>query len=68
MGMLWARPVQMFFTGLMLLAGSLLLDPCANLGSLFAARAAIEAVKWRCTWRQERNAGALCARSLRKPS
>jgi predicted permease len=34
------RPLQMFLTGLMLLAGLILLAACANLGSLFAARAA----------------------------
>jgi predicted permease len=34
------RPVQAFVTGLMLLAGLILAAACANLGSLFAARAA----------------------------
>jgi predicted permease len=34
------RPVRAFLTGLMLLAGLILLATCANLGSLFAARAA----------------------------
>jgi predicted permease len=34
------RPFQAFFGGLMLLAGLILLAACANLGSLFAARAA----------------------------
>jgi predicted permease len=34
------RPVRMFMTGLMLLAGLILLAACANLGGLFAARAA----------------------------
>ncbi|AXC14958.1 hypothetical protein ACPOL_5712 [Acidisarcina polymorpha] len=34
------RPVKAFMTGLMLLAGLTLLAACANLGSLFAARAA----------------------------
>ena len=34
------RPVQIFMSGLMLLAGLILLAACANLGSLFAARAA----------------------------
>jgi predicted permease len=34
------RRVRMFLTGLMLLAGLILLAACANLGSLFAARAA----------------------------
>jgi predicted permease len=34
------RRVQMFLTALMLLAGLILLAACANLGSLFAARAA----------------------------
>jgi len=33
-------PMQAFLTGLMLLAGLILLAACANLGSLFAARAA----------------------------
>jgi predicted permease len=34
------RPFQAFLAGLMLLAGLILLAACANLGSLFAARAA----------------------------
>ena len=34
------RPVQAFVAGLMLLAGLILLAACANLGGLFAARAA----------------------------
>jgi len=34
------RPMKAFFGGLMLLAGLILLAACANLGSLFAARAA----------------------------
>ena len=34
------RPVRVFMTGLTLLAGLILLAACANLGSLFAARAA----------------------------
>jgi len=35
-----ARPARAFLTGLMLLAALILLAACANLGSLFAARAA----------------------------
>jgi predicted permease len=34
------KPIRAFMTGLMLLAGLILLAACANLGSLFAARAA----------------------------
>jgi len=34
------KPVRAFMTGLMLLSGLILLAACANLGSLFAARAA----------------------------
>ena len=34
------RPTRAFMAGLMLLAGLILLAACANLGSLFAARAA----------------------------
>ena len=34
------RPARSFMTGLMLLSGLILLGACANLGSLFAARAA----------------------------
>src|SRR3989454_8794806 len=34
------RPLRAFLTGLMLLAGLILVAACANLGSLFAARAA----------------------------
>jgi predicted permease len=36
----FGRPIQAFVTGLMLLAGLILLAACANLGSLFAARIA----------------------------
>jgi predicted permease len=39
-GEVFGRAVQAFLTGLMLLAGLILLAACANLGSLFAARAA----------------------------
>jgi predicted permease len=38
-GNLLGRPMRAFMTGLMLLAGLILLAACANLGSLFAARA-----------------------------
>ena len=37
---IFARPARAFVAGLMLLAGLILLAACANLGSLFAARAA----------------------------
>ena len=40
LGNKFGRPFQAFFAGLMLLAGLILLAACANLGSLFAARAA----------------------------
>jgi predicted permease len=40
LGSQFDRPFQAFFAGLMLLAGLILLAACANLGSLFAARAA----------------------------
>lgn len=40
LGNLLGRPVRAFVTGLMMLAGLILLAACANLGSLFAARAA----------------------------
>jgi len=40
LGNLLGRPVRAFVGGLMLLAGLILLAACANLGSLFAARAA----------------------------
>jgi len=39
-GDLVGKPVAEFLTGLMLLSGLILLGACANLGSLFAARAA----------------------------
>ena len=39
-GDMLGRPVRAFVTALMLLAGLILLAACANLGSLFAARAA----------------------------
>jgi predicted permease len=40
LGDFMGRPAQAFLIGLMLLAGLILLAACANLGSLFAARAA----------------------------
>ena len=40
MAIMLGRPVRAFLAGLMLLAGLILLAACANLGSLFAARAA----------------------------
>ena len=40
LGSVFDRPVRAFLGGLMLLAGLILLAACANLGSLFAARAA----------------------------
>ena len=39
-GDVFGRPVRAFLAGLMLLAGMILLAACANLGGLFAARAA----------------------------
>jgi predicted permease len=39
-GDVFARPLRAFVTALMLLAGLILLAACANLGNLFAARAA----------------------------
>src|SRR4030081_2466930 len=39
-GELFGRAIQAFLSGLMLLAALILLAACANLGSLFAARAA----------------------------
>jgi predicted permease len=39
-GDIFAKPARAFVTGLMLMAGLILLAACANLGSLFAARAA----------------------------
>src|SRR5215469_2858455 len=39
-GDVFGRPVRAFLEGLMLLAGMILLAACANLGGLFAARAA----------------------------
>jgi predicted permease len=40
LGNMLGRPVRAFLAGMMLLAGLILLAACANLGSLFAARAA----------------------------
>jgi predicted permease len=40
LGDMFGKPVRAFMAGLMLLAGLILLAACANLGSLFAARAA----------------------------
>ena len=42
--------ITAFVAGLMLLAGLILLAACANLGSLFAARAPTAPAKWRCAW------------------
>jgi predicted permease len=39
-GVVFGRAIEAFLAGLMLLAGLILLAACANLGSLFAARAA----------------------------
>src|SRR6202034_1626723 len=36
----FGKPLREFLTGMLLLAGLILLAACANLGSLFAARAA----------------------------
>src|SRR3989440_4149434 len=38
-GDVFGRALEAFLTGLMLLAGVILLAPCAHLGSLFSARA-----------------------------
>jgi predicted permease len=56
------KPVRAFMTALMLLAGLILLAACANLGSLFAARAADRSreVALRLAL------GATCARVLRQ--
>ena len=61
------RPVRAFVTALMLLAGLILLAACANLGSLFAARAADRGAKWPCGSRWERPATAFCGNCLPKP-
>src|SRR6202030_1533899 len=53
------RPVREFLTGLMLLSGLILLAACANLGSLFAARAADRsrevALRLALGWRRQRS-------------
>src|SRR5207237_188642 len=59
------RPARAFLGALMLLAGLTLLGACANLGSLFAARAA--RAKLRCASRSAPAASASCASSSPKP-
>ena len=51
----------------MFLAGLILLAACANLGSLFAARAADRSEKLLCGSRWDRPANAFCGSSLPKP-
>jgi hypothetical protein len=50
MGSFIGKPAGEFMAGLMMLAGLILLAACANLGSLFAARAADRSRRWRCGW------------------
>ena len=59
------RPVRAFVTALMLLAWLILLAACANLGSLFAARAADRGREVLCGWRWGRAAIAFCGCSSR---
>jgi hypothetical protein len=64
-GDLAERPIKAFLTGLMLLAGLLLLAACANLGSLRRAPPT-GPVKLLCAWPLERAAGAFCANCSQK--
>ena len=56
-----------FVSGLMLLAGLILLAACANLGSLLPLMPRIAPAKSRCAWRSDRLAGASCANCSPKP-
>jgi len=59
--------VKGFMTGMMLLAGLILLAACANLGSLFAARAPTAPAKLLCGLRSERAASAFCEEYSPRP-
>ena len=60
-------PVREFLTGLMLLASLILLAACANLGSLFAARAADRSRKSLFGLRWDQAVNEFCAACSPKP-
>jgi len=65
-GHLLGPPVRGFVTGMMLLAGLILLAACANLGSCLAHAPRTAPGKLRCGSRSDQAANAFCAASLPK--